>query len=122
MPWVGSNAEDLEFSERHVDASPKAWIGEWRYADNTISFTHNKLDGWVNAAGNAFWKGFGDNIYIDEIDGRVEPRNGVAEYSNGDDEYDCSATMRLLGNYLVVSDNMKCGGANVTFSGVYRRR
>ncbi|WP_159992858.1 hypothetical protein [Roseomonas sp. 18066] len=33
----------------------------------------------------------------------------------------CRVRMLLLGPYLVVQDNLRCGGMNVTFSGVYRR-
>lgn len=117
--WL--SLEDLDFPERVGDASPNAWIGEWKYGENTINFTHNKLAGWLNVTGDAYWKGIGDNIHIGELDGRAEPQNGVLEYSDGDDEYDCKATMRLLSSYLIVSDNMKCGGANVSFSGVYRK-
>ena len=29
--------------------------------------------------------------------------------------------LRLQGEYLIAMDNQKCGGLNVTFSGVYRR-
>jgi hypothetical protein len=117
--WISLG--DIDFPEMLDDASLNAWLGEWQYAENTIAFTHNKLAGWLNVTGNAFWKGLGDNIHIGELDGRVEPKAAFLEYSDGDDEYDCKATMRLLGSYLIVSDNMKCGGANVSFSGIYRR-
>jgi hypothetical protein len=30
--------------------------------------------------------------------------------------------MQLVGKHLVVGDNLHCGGANVSFSGVYRRK
>ena len=46
---------------------------------------------------------------------------GLWKYSDGEDQYDCKATIRLIGIYLVVADNMHCGGANVSFSGVYRK-
>ena len=34
---------------------------------------------------------------------------------------DCHIGATILGDYLVVSDNDKCGGLNVTFTGLYRR-
>jgi hypothetical protein len=40
---------------------------------------------------------------------------------NDTDEFACKVTMRLIDEFLVVIDNLKCGGANVSFSGVYRR-
>lgn len=35
---------------------------------------------------------------------------------------DCQLDMIVLGPYLVVKDNMQCGGMNVSFTGVYRRK
>lgn len=35
---------------------------------------------------------------------------------------DCQLDMIALAPYLVVRDNMNCGGMNVSFTGVYRRR
>jgi len=40
--------------------------------------------------------------------------------TDGDDI--CRATLRLVGPYLLVDDNNDCGGANVTFDGVYRKK
>ncbi|MBV9076797.1 MAG: hypothetical protein JO048_04870, partial [Methylobacteriaceae bacterium] len=37
------------------------------------------------------------------------------------DEADCKVWLARLGPYLVVADNLRCGGANVSFRGVYRR-
>jgi hypothetical protein len=101
----------------------QGWLGEWVYGDNSIEFTENKLPGYLNVTGNATWVGANPgNVHVGEIDGRYEPKNGVINYSDGDDEYDCKMTMRLLGTYLIVADNLKCGGVNVTFSGVYKRK
>lgn len=35
---------------------------------------------------------------------------------------DCKVWLRRLGPWLVVDDNLACGGMNVTFRGVYRRQ
>lgn len=37
------------------------------------------------------------------------------------DGYECQARLRLYGRYLVVEDNLQCGGANVSFIGIYIR-
>lgn len=115
--WL--RADTLDMPESLYDASPAAWSGEWNYAENSIKLVPERGSGWLRVTGNAFWKGLGDNIHIGELDGRAEAKNGILKYSDGDDEYDCKVTMRLLGSYLIVSDNQKCGGVNVTFSGVY---
>lgn len=119
--WIKSSM--LKITE--ADQKPKlsVWLGEWKYADNSISFTENKLHGTLNVTGNAFWKGLGDNIHIGELDGRAEPKGNLLKFGESDtDEYACKATMHLVGSFLVVADNMNCGGANVTFSGVYRKK
>lgn len=118
--WV--KMDSFCFPEMLHDASPSAWFGEWNFADNSITFTDNKLAVWLNVTGDAMWKGLGDNVHVGELDGRAEPKDGVLKYSDGDDEFDCKATMRLVGSYLVVDDNLKCGGLNVSFSGVYTRK
>lgn len=121
-PRVGwLRAGDLVVSTEKDDVSERAWLGEWDYALNSIKITPNKLAGFLNISGTALWKGLGDNVHIGELDGRFPHKNGVIEYSDGDDEFDCRATLRLKGGFLLVADNMKCGGANVTFSGIYRR-
>jgi len=42
-------------------------------------------------------------------------------YDRGD-EYDCKVKMRRFADYLLVEDNRMCGGANVRFTGAYRRK
>ncbi|HRE22601.1 MAG TPA: hypothetical protein PKW21_16460 [Rhabdaerophilum sp.] len=37
------------------------------------------------------------------------------------DRSECRARLQLVGRYLVVEDNVGCGGANVSFTGVYIR-
>lgn len=37
-------------------------------------------------------------------------------------EFDCQVWMPRLGPWLIVDDNTNCGGLNVTFRGVYRRK
>lgn len=117
--WV--RADTLRLADPVAKPPLSAWHGTWKYADNSISFTDNKLAGFLNVTGDALWKGLGDNVHIGELDGRFAPEGNVLEYSDGDDEYDCKATMRLVGEYLLVADNMKCGGVNVSFSGIYKK-
>lgn len=123
LPTVGwLKVSDLAISSRARNNGTRAWLGEWVYEDNGIEFTDNKLAGFLNVTGNATWIGLNDNVHVGEIDGRYAPENGVIDYSDGDDEFDCKMTMRLLGRYLVVADNLKCGGLNVSFSGIYTKK
>lgn len=45
---------------------------------------------------------------------------GRGDGSFGDDR--CRIRMRLMAPYLLVADNTRCGAANVSFTGVYRRQ
>ena len=123
IPTVGwIKQEKVEIVDAPATPALSAWMGNWRFADNTITLTHNKLEGDLNVTGEAFWKGFGDNIHIGELDHRAEPKGTLLKAGETDpDEYACKVTMQLIGSFLVVKDNMNCGGMNVTFSGVYRR-
>lgn len=119
--WIKTSS--LSFAAMLSNGSPRAWLGEWKYDDNGIEFTDNKLAGYLNVTGNATWVGVNPGqVHVGELDGSYEPKNGTINYSDGDDKYDCKVKMRLLGKYLIVADNLKCGGVNVTFSGVYTRR
>lgn len=110
---------DIEFPSLLSDASERAWAGEWKYADNKITVAQDKVAGFLNISGTAIWQGLGENVHIGELDGRVSHKNGLLEYSDGSSEFDCKATMQLVTGFMVVADNMHCGGANVTFSGIY---
>ena len=123
IPTVGwIKQEKVEIVDAPATPALSAWMGNWRFADNTITLTHNKLEGDLNVTGEAFWKGFGDNIHIGELDHRAEPKGTLLKAGETDtDEYACKVSMQLIGSFLVVKDNMNCGGMNVTFSGVYRR-
>lgn len=115
--------DKLEFIEIVPNAALSDWIGIWRYYDNSIEIVVSKKRGFLDISGNAFWKGLGDNIHIGELDGEAKLTGTKLEYgAQNTGEYDCRVTMRLLGDFMIVSDNLNCGGANVTFSGVYRRK
>lgn len=120
VSWM--RLEDLKMTAPSMTPPLRAWIGEWRYSDNSISFSDNKLRGSLNVTGNAMWKGLGDNVHVGELDGRYAPEGNLINYSDGEDIYDCKVSMRLVGPFLIVNDNTQCGGVNVSFSGVYRRR
>jgi hypothetical protein len=120
--WISS--DKLEFVETASDAALNDWLGDWRYYDNSINIVSGKKRGLLEISGNAFWKGLGDNIHTGEIAGETAPRGNVLKIGENvaEEEDECKAVLRLVGNFLIVSDNLRCGGANVTFSGVYRRK
>lgn len=105
---------------RDVDRNPPLalWMGEWEFYDNSVSIRRGSRAGRLKLEGQAFWRGLGDNIHVGEIGGEAAPRAG--EITLEDDI--CRVSLRLVGRFLVVNDNNHCGGHNVTFDGIYRRK
>jgi hypothetical protein len=116
--WILSNKIEYLNLLQSVDD----YAGNWIFYDNEIKITKTKTQGIFKITGTAIWKGLGDNVHTGELDGNAELLDFKLQYNQKDkDEYACKATFDLLGSYLIVTDNLNCGGANVTFSGVYRK-
>lgn len=96
-----------------VEGNPENWCRNGLYTSDAAGFRGGKVTGAKNA--------------------RV--------YFHGDESDDCPAagakcrrkayvvpgdalvvTRRLIGELLVVNDNLKGGGLNVTFNGIYRKK
>lgn len=81
----------------------------------------------IAVVGDATW-GAGDphrvkmgSVHNGHLEGSNEPGGAVLSIADVDTQGDCTATLRLMGRYLVVVDNGACGGANVSFNGIYLR-
>jgi hypothetical protein len=96
-----------------------------------------ETNGWLPASSDAAevsgsaTYGVGAATHEGDIDGTIDPRQTVQSFAlDGDKQvaydkagqYDCAVTLRQLGAFLFVSDNNNCGGANVSFSGLYTKR
>lgn len=102
------------------DAAPPTgrWVGSWKFYEQTLDIKRDGATGFLSVEGQAFWRGLGDNVHVGEVHARAKPRGG--ELTLVEDE--CRVSLRLVGDYLVASDNSQCGGVNVRFNGVYRKR
>ncbi|SNB51578.1 hypothetical protein SAMN07250955_101103 [Arboricoccus pini] len=105
---------------------PRDWVGTWTMYDNDIVI-QSKGNGFA-IHGDAVWRG--GSVHTGNLDGVASPVNGAIAFTVGDgetlpfeagDELDCRVNMVRRGPYLLVRDNDQCGGANVTFTGFYRR-
>ncbi|GGA24916.1 hypothetical protein [Dyella nitratireducens] len=123
--WV----EQARLSPLPVDKNPplRAWAGLWKDGDDTIRLSL-QTDHLV-AEGHAFWPSANPSAdvapggpNVGDFNGQSKPNGNVVAFSEGDADYSCHVTLRLIGDVLVVSDNTNCGGMNVRFDGVYRRR
>nr|WP_318284424.1 MULTISPECIES: hypothetical protein [unclassified Methylobacterium] len=112
------------------------WLGTWTQAEGRIAVKRGDKPGTLSVTGDATW-GMGDpervkrgGVHLGEIAGTVTPAGDGASFAMGESGTlpvakgsadDCKVWLRRLGPWLVVEDNLACGGMNVTFRGVYRR-
>jgi len=107
--------------------SSSDWIGNWTHAGGEITITGG-ADGGVTIRGEAFYQA-AQNVHTGVIDATAEPANGLIEFADdGSVPFDkaiasatCLVRMRRIELLLVVEDNGGCGGADVTFTGFYRK-
>jgi hypothetical protein len=119
--WI--RIDDLAWIETNENPETADWVGKWRFYDDTIVIAKSPAADLFAIKGSAVWKGLGDNIHIGELDHQAKPKRNKLTLGEADPaEYPCKAWMQLVGKYLIVSDNLNCGGANVTFSGVYQKK
>lgn len=115
--------ENLEY-QPDTKIALNDWLGFWEYETSDIEIMSGKTPDALSVKGYSFWKGVGEgNVNIGEIEETVVPRENVLKIGEKDEgEYDCRATLHRLGRFLIVGDNLNCGGLNVSFSGVYQRK
>jgi len=103
-----------------------AWTGEWRSGDNSIAL---RADGpRLTASGSAYWPSANPSLKerpggpnLGEMSGTAIPQGNTVVFA-GQDPSDCRVTLTLVPPFLLAVDNANCGGMNVSFTGVYRRR
>jgi hypothetical protein len=102
------------------------WAGRWRDGDNDIRL---KVQGQsLYGTGSAYWPSANPSLKlrpggpnVGSFEGVAPPRGAVLEFSEGEMPAACVVRLRLVGRFLLASDNRQCGGANVSFTGVYSR-
>ncbi len=110
--------------------APVNWIGKWKASTYAELDIVAKPRGMININGSATY-GEGDAVHEGDIDADLGAGQDTAAFViDGDKQLpyakasadNCAVLMRQIGPYLAVADNINCGGANVTFSGLYSRR
>jgi hypothetical protein len=111
------------------------WEGKWR-RDSEAEIVMESRNEEVEISGTATWGGSDPErrkrgaINTGELNGTGKPRGQVlavgydperSAFPPSENEAPdiCAAQLELLGRYLLVEDNGKCGGLNVSFTGVY---
>jgi hypothetical protein len=102
---------------------PAAWAGKWKRVEAEIRIAQNG-DG-LKAEGDATWGALDPHraghggVNVGDFSGTLNLKDGQATFR--DEDGFCSLRMTRAGDFLFVRDNLKCGGFNVSFSGMYRR-
>lgn len=128
--WLPAAA--LEAMSAPPVAGTVSWLGTWHRTEAVIKIKPAKNSA-LEFDGSATW-GAADAgrvargaVNTGDFDGIAKPQGdmlliagaGVASFEKAGT---CAVRMRRLGPYLLVEDNNACGGANVSFSGIYVRR
>jgi len=117
--------------------SIEKWDGTWRRDPEAEIVLKSGADE-VTVSGNATWGGSDPQrvkrgaVHVGELEGTGRPRGRVLAVGYDPDrsvfppdrgaaEDGCAAKLELYGRYLIVGDNGRCGGVNVSFNGVYVR-
>lgn len=114
--WIPSH--QLSVAETLESPPQSAWLGRWEFYYQTLDISRDAKTGLLRVEGEAFWKGLGDNIHMGAVNGNARPEGNLLVV---EDDI-CRVTLRLVGASLVVTDNSDCGGVNVRFDGVYRKK
>lgn len=115
---------------------PDDWEGEWVAPEKSITIRLTP-SGDLSLAGSATW-GADDpdrmargGPHIGEFEAKLQPAGAILSFTQGlnatlpydkGDATDCRVQLLRRGPYLVARDDGACGGANVTFTGMYRRK
>jgi hypothetical protein len=109
-------------------ASPKTtdWLGSWVQPGGNIEIKRGKGDK-LHVEGEMIVPGARE-AHTGEIEAEVTPQNNIIAFVDdgstpfeNTDKGQCRVRMQRIGPWLLVEDNHGCGGAGVTFSGLYRR-
>lgn len=124
-------------------AGAKSLQGVWKAWESQIELAPGRIRGTLHVEGSATWgahdaervarggvhvgefavdvRANGDRIAF-SVDEGAEAGAMARPFGDAPEEtYRCRVQLRLLGPYLLAHDNNACGGANVTFTGIYRR-
>jgi hypothetical protein len=113
-------ADRLGVAEPPARPPLTSWLGAWGFYHNSLRLSRGRGAGVLRVEGEATWFGVNPgNVHVGDVSGEAAPAGNVLSVGAEDD---CRLTLRLVGPYLVAADNKECGGVNVTFDGVYRRK
>jgi len=106
----------------------KDWIGNWDHPYGSIEIKRGGLGGRLKIEGIMVVPTAHD-FHNGAITAEARPHNGTIAFLNDGTlpfetkcEDACRVRMQRIGPWLVVEDNNGCGGAGVSFTGLYHRK
>ena len=108
--------------------SPKIadWVGSWSHPGGTISVLRGK-NGTLSIEGEQTYPAPG-GAHSGVLGAAVAPTQSMIAFADDGttpfekaEDGQCLVRMQRVGAWLLVEDNMQCGGSMVTFTGLYRR-
>jgi hypothetical protein len=111
-------AGNLSIAPSTAIPSLEQWVGRWKYGPQSLNIRREGHTHRLKVAGQAYWYGLGDNVHEGSFEAGAEPRGNALVLDDGD----CKVLLKLVEDYLIATDNSECGGMNVRFDGVYRKR
>lgn len=116
--WVPS--KDIRLVRYNPDPPTSAWLGYWFKGTDNVSIRKAKEPEMLRLQGEASWHSSDAVVHTGGFDGVAIPhKNHLHFVERAEDS--CTVDLNLIGQYLVVSDNHKCGGSKVRFGGIWRR-
>lgn len=113
--WVRS--AELRSVPPDTTPRPAAWVGRWMLPAGAATIWRGSGD-TLRIEGRAWWLGARGASHSGSIRAlAVLSRNRVHFLDNM-----CELDLALVGEYIVAGDNERCGGMNVRFWGIWRRR
>jgi hypothetical protein len=115
---------------------PADWIGTWTRTEEGEITIKALAGGKLRVDGEATFGALDPDrlkrgaVNLGSLEGEAMPKGNTIGLGDGYDGTkplaldmggDCQARLRLFGRYLVVQDNLGCGGMNVSFVGIYIR-
>ena len=103
--------------------SPKTsdWIGSWHHPGGAIEIKPGD-GGKLRVEGGMTLPTPAGDFQNGDFKAQVAPQNALAFTDEGAYGDGCHVRMYRIGELLLVEDNGGCGGAGVSFTGLYRRK
>jgi hypothetical protein len=129
-PWTNGWLPSAALTPVAPMAEPTVsdWLGSWEQRYAGIEIKQGGIGGRLTIEGIAAFKGARE-VHTGAIDAQVLPgKDSIAFLDDGwlpfETQCDsgCRVRMHRVGPFLLVEDNGDCGGAGVTFTGLYHRK